>query len=138
MADLIGSVGKIELEINEGFEELATRIVNQHHELLAIEANRLLPSQSDSQAIQVKNALWQSALNTGGEKVASHGSPIGALAASPNSYWLASGSGDQTVRLWTMHLQDLISLGCRLAGRNLNPSKWEQYFYQQEYHKTCP
>jgi len=68
--------------------------------LLAIEANRLLPSQPDSQAFQVKNALWQSVLNTGGEKVASHGSPIGALAASPDGHWLASTGLDSVIRLW--------------------------------------
>lgn len=99
--------------------------------------NQWLASGSEDQTIR----LWSLAnADPEGQSIPLHGhtGKVYALTFSPDSHWLASGSDDQTVRLWTMHMQDLVSLGCRLAGRNLIPSEWEQYFYQQEYRKTCP
>jgi WD40 repeat protein len=67
-----------------------------------------------------------------------HSGPVNSLDFSPDGHWLASGSNDMTVRLWTMHMDDLIPTGCGLAGRNLTQEEWNTYFYHQDYHKTCP
>jgi hypothetical protein len=52
---------------------------------------------------------------------------------------LGSASEDTTARLWDVRLEPLIVLGCRVAGRNLSQSEWEQIFgYDTAYQKTCP
>jgi len=66
-----------------------------------------------------------------------HGDSVTTLAFSPDGRWLATGSLDNTVRVWRTALQDLKSVACRVAGRNLTLEEWEQYFRGQEYRRTC-
>ena len=43
----------------------------------------------------------------------------------------------ETVRIWTMEIDELLSMGCRSAGRNLTQAEWKQYFPYEPYRKTC-
>ncbi|MDZ8261280.1 AAA-like domain-containing protein [Nostoc sp. ChiQUE01b] len=67
-----------------------------------------------------------------------HDSGVENLAFSSDSRWLLSGSSD--ARLWRVYFDnnDLLSIACRTAGRNLTPQEWQQAFGDQQYHKTCP
>jgi WD40 repeat protein len=48
-----------------------------------------------------------------------HKDAITDMAFSPDGMWFAMGSADHSVQLWNVRLEDLISLACRIAGRNL-------------------
>ncbi|MBK8903663.1 MAG: tetratricopeptide repeat protein [Anaerolineaceae bacterium] len=65
------------------------------------------------------------------------GSAINAIAFSPDGEWLATANNDNA-RLWRIELDDLVTIGCRVAGRNFTYQEWEQYFPDEEYRKTCP
>ena len=67
-----------------------------------------------------------------GPGTASLSSPSGLVVAwdddsGPNNHWLVTASEDNTTRLWTLRLDELVDLACRTAGRNLTPEEWEQY-----------
>jgi len=62
----------------------------------------------------------------------------GSVAISPDTHWLVTDSDDNTARLWTLWLDELIEIACRTAGRNLTGDEWEQYFRGEEYRQTCP
>ena len=63
---------------------------------------------------------------------------VEALAFSPDSHWLAAGSSYNPVRLWNLHLDELITLACRMAGRNWTPEEWARYVGNIPYQKICP
>jgi WD40 repeat protein len=65
-----------------------------------------------------------------------NGGEIKTLAFSPDSHWLATGSEDNNVRLWLIPLNELESLACGIAGRNLTETEWVQYFPGKP-RKTC-
>ena len=80
---------------------------------------------------------------------------VGRVSFSPDGRWLAlnlteyrtnpfSPDGNRFVssstdtRLYHVRLEDLISLACRTAGRNLTKTEWAQSFMDQPYRKSCP
>ena len=66
-----------------------------------------------------------------------HRDSVTSVAFGPKGGWLASGSLDDTARLWRMRLGDLKSLACAMAGRNLTQDEWEQHFPEKGYDRTC-
>ena len=67
-----------------------------------------------------------------------HEDAIAAVAISPDNRWLVTGSRDKTARLWDLRIDELVELGCRTAGRNLNEEEWKRYMGNLPYQKTCP
>ncbi|KYC39858.1 hypothetical protein WA1_28220 [Scytonema hofmannii PCC 7110] len=65
-----------------------------------------------------------------------HKASVGSLAFSSDSRWILSGSND--VRLWQIGVDNLITVACRTAGRNLTQQEWQQAFGNEPYRKTCP
>jgi len=66
-----------------------------------------------------------------------HKGRINSVAFSPDGEWLVSGGMDKDLRVWTLSIDRLVERACRLAGRNLTLSEWEQYFVGELYRKTC-
>jgi WD40 repeat protein len=67
-----------------------------------------------------------------------HEGGITTVAFSPDAQRLVTGSWDDSARLWTLHVEKLIDLACRTAGRNLSLNEWDQYFRGEVYRQTCP
>jgi hypothetical protein len=58
---------------------------------------------------------------------------------SPNGKILASGSSDETIRLWDLDIASWRLRACRIANRNLTRAEWAQYIGEIEpYRATCP
>jgi WD40 repeat protein len=70
-----------------------------------------------------------------------HTGPVWSVAFSPASQPLrvATGSGDNTARLWQpVTLTEVADLACLRAGRNLTTNEWKQFMGDAPYRKTCP
>jgi WD40 repeat protein len=52
---------------------------------------------------------------------------ISGVTISPDNHWLATGNEDSIVRVWNLRLDEIVSLACRVVGRNLTDAEWEQY-----------
>jgi len=48
-----------------------------------------------------------------------------------------AGPGESVV-LWDVNLADWEAMACRIAGRNLSRTEWDQYLPGQPYRVTCP
>ncbi len=61
---------------------------------------------------------------------------IQSIVFSPDGEWIATGSHDQTVRLWDISI-DHIHI-CALANRNFTDTEWRAVMGDATYHRTCP
>jgi WD40 repeat protein len=64
-----------------------------------------------------------------------HVEQVRSAAFSPDHHWAVTGTMD-AVWLWNLHLDELIDLARRTAGRNLSRAEWAQYFPGQAYRRT--
>jgi WD40 repeat protein len=95
---------------------------------------KLLASGSEDNTIR----LWQAnEANTEPLIFRGHTNTVLSVAFSPDNKLLASGSWDTKVNLWHVQTEDLVTLACQVAGRNLGREEWEQYFPGEAYRRTC-
>ena len=83
--------------------------------------------------------LWR--LNRPGQvpvELGRHAEGVSSIMFSADQRWLLTGSQDGTALLWTLQPEELHTLACRTAGRNLTHEEWEHYFRDAPYHSTCP
>ncbi len=66
-----------------------------------------------------------------------HESSVSSVAFLPDGGTLASGSADQTIRLWVF-LEELVDIGCQKVRRNLSWEEWQRYLPGEPYRQTCP
>lgn len=60
------------------------------------------------------------------------------LAFDPKGRWLATVANKDTVRLWNLQVNKLVSLACQSAGRNLKCDEWRMLRGDVPYRPTCP
>ncbi|MFZ4661063.1 MAG: CHAT domain-containing protein [Caldilineaceae bacterium] len=65
-----------------------------------------------------------------------YGNDVLSVAFTPGGKMLASTHIDQTIRLWTIS-EAILSLACRVAGRNLSLEEWQTTFGKSGYRRTC-
>jgi len=65
-----------------------------------------------------------------------HEDMIYSLDFTPDGNWLISSSSD-SVRAWSMSLDNLLSKACAFTGRNLTYEEWQVYMGEEPYRATC-
>jgi WD40 repeat protein len=53
-----------------------------------------------------------------------HDGSVNAVAISPDSRWVVTGSSDKTARLWLLQINDLVDLARTIVGRNFFAEEW--------------
>jgi hypothetical protein len=84
-----------------------------------------------------EQALIESLSVTGGVPVRGHEDSVSSVSFSADDRRLASGSYDNTVRIWDLELKKLCSEACEVAGRNLTCKEWQQFFTDEPYSPIC-
>jgi WD40 repeat protein len=69
--------------------------------------------------------------------LAGNGYGVGEGDASPDGTQLITRT-DRGAVVWDLDPEHWDELACRIAGRNLTRSEWNQYLPGREYHRTCP
>ncbi len=59
------------------------------------------------------------------------------IAFANDGLYLLTGSQDGALAFWDIDPQSWIDRLCKLAGRNLSPTEWAQFFPGEEYRETC-
>jgi energy-coupling factor transporter ATP-binding protein EcfA2 len=68
-----------------------------------------------------------------------HTNTIASVTFSPDGKTLASGSWDNTIRLWDVSFGSWKDRACHIANHNLTPEEWKQYIGDIEpYRAMCP
>jgi WD40 repeat protein len=62
---------------------------------------------------------------------------VTSLSFAPDSKTLVSGSDTGSITLWDVDIQSWEQRACKLAGRDLNPDEWRQFFPGRAQHDIC-
>jgi WD40 repeat protein len=70
--------------------------------------------------------------------VRAHPASANAVAFAVDGAALYTAGADGAIQRWTVRLDDLITVACTTAGRNLTIAEWDQIFDTAPYRATCP
>jgi WD40 repeat protein len=111
-------------------------------EMAASPDGRWLASSDDNGRVQ----LWDLSadhpgadpllLNAGSASASGEPAGFSQISFSPDGRWLAVRTGN-TLQLWPLHTEELLSMACRTAGRRFSREEWERYFPGEAYPEIC-
>ncbi|HET9256664.1 MAG TPA: WD40 repeat domain-containing protein, partial [Pseudonocardiaceae bacterium] len=74
-----------------------------------------------------------------GPPLTGHTNYVRSVVFSPDGHTLATGSTDNTVRLWETNVDHAIQRICALTTNTLTPAKWKQFISSDlPYRPPCP